>query len=507
MSTVVESATRKPAGAESSPTEALRTGESYLRSLSETPRRIVANGELISDPTRHPIFREAVRSVAQLYEFAAAPENRETMTYASPIDGKPVLRAFQIPQSHDDIRDKRIAAEKWAELSFGMMGRTPDHVAGFFAGFAAKPSVFAAGGQHFADNVVRFYEHIRATHAYVTYAIVPPQIDRSKAAHQQKDGSLYAGVVKETDAGIYISGAQQLATGAVFSDYLHLSSIHPLKPGDEAHAISVAMPMTATGLTLYLRKPFNAQLLEPEEYPLSSRFDETDAMVVFDNVFVPWENVFAYRNIEVTFNQWWKTPAHLLGNCQAQARYAVKLRFLLGLAQRMNEVTGNAAAPPVQVMMGELAAYASIVDGMLKSQETMATFDDEGVLWPSKSSLYAVMSLQSQINPKMFDMVRELSGAGMLTVPSSSRDEKNPDFAAEIERYYVSGATDARGRIDLMRLAWDVIGSEFGNRHQQYEKFYGGASHIVKANMYRSFDFDRAGALVDQALNLPPLQD
>ena len=492
---------------EGTPTEDLRTGAQYLQQLSETPRRIVANGELIKDPTRHPIFRHAAKSVARLYDFAAAPENREVMTYPSPIDGKPVQRAFQIAYTHDDLRAKRVAAEKWAELSFGMMGRTPDHVAGFFAGFAAKPSVFAAGGQNFADNVLRFYEHIRATHAYVTYAIVPPQIDRSKAAHQQKDGTLYAGVVKETDAGIYISGAQQLATGAVFSDYLHLSSIHPLKPGDEAHAISVAMPMTAQGLTLYLRKPYNAQLLEAEEYPLSSRFDETDAMVVLDNVFVPWENVFAYRNIEVTFNQWWKTPAHLYGNLQAQARYATKLRFLMGLAQRMNEVTGNAANPAVTVQMGELAAYASIVDGMLKSQETMATFDDEGVLWPSKASLYAVMSLQSQINPKMVDMVRELTGAGMLTVPSSIRDERNPEFAAEIERYYTSGATDARGRIDLMRLAWDFVGSEFGNRHQQYEKFYGGAAHIVKSNMYRSFDFDRATALVDEALTLPPLED
>lgn len=488
-------------------TAPLRTGAEFLRSLSESPRRLVVNGEIVTDPTKHPAFREAARSIARLYDYAAAPENREVMTYPSPRDGKPVLRAFQIPYSHDDIRAKRIAAEKWAELTFGLMGRTPDHVAGFFAGFAAKPSVFAAGGQHFADNLVRFYEHIRDTHAYVAYAIVPPQIDRSKPAHQQADPTLYAGVTKETDAGIYISGAQQLATGAVFADYIHLSCIHPLRPGDEAYAIALAVPTGAPGVNLYLRKPYNTQLPNPEEYPLSSRFDETDSMVVFENVFVPWENVFAYRNIDVTFNQWWQTPAHLYGNMQAQARYATKLRFLLGLAQRMNKVTGNEAAPPVQVMMGELAAYAAIVDGMLKSQETMATFDDEGVLWPSKSSLYSVMALQSEINPKVIDIVRELTGAGMLTVPASILDEQNPEVADKIGKFYASGATDARGRIDLMRLAWDFIGSEFGNRHQQYEKFYGGASFLVKMNMNRSFDYNRAGALVDQALNLPPLMD
>ena len=92
------------------------------------------------------------------------------------------------------------------------------------------------GGQHFADNISRLYAHLRDNHLYVAYAIVPPQIDRSKPAHAQKDPTLYAGVVKERDDGIVVSGAQQLATGGVFADYLHLTCIHPLRPGDEAYA-------------------------------------------------------------------------------------------------------------------------------------------------------------------------------------------------------------------------------------------------------------------------------
>src|SRR6202000_923765 len=121
-------------------------------------------------------------------------------------------------------------------LSFGLMGRSPDHVSNFFAGYAAKPNVFAAGGKPFAQNLLDFYKHIRDTHAYLSYAIVPPQIDRSKPPHKQSDPTLYAGVVKERDDGIVISGAQQLATAALFSDYLHLACIHPLAPGDESYA-------------------------------------------------------------------------------------------------------------------------------------------------------------------------------------------------------------------------------------------------------------------------------
>jgi 4-hydroxyphenylacetate 3-monooxygenase len=398
---------------------------------------------------------------------------------------------------------KRRAAEKWAELSFGLMGRTPDHVANFLCGFAAKPSVFAAGGQRYAANVVEFYEYMRDNHLFAAYAIVPPQIDRSRPAHRQDDPTLYAGVVRETDAGIVLAGGQQLATASVFADYLHLSCIHPLQAGDENYAISVALPIDAPGLKLYSRKAFALSAASPAEYPLTARFDESDCLVVLDNVFVPWERVFVYRDIQLCMDQWFSTPAHLYGNAQAQARFAVKLRFLLGLADRLNQATGHSGNPPVQVRMGELAAWASIVEGMLDAQVAGAVVDGEGVLWPCQTALYAVMALQSEINPRVVDIVRELSGAAMITLPSSTKDFDSPHTAADVERYFRSADCDARSRVALMRLVWDFIGSEFASRSQQYEKFYGGASHLIKLNMYRAYDFDRATALVDAALDLP----
>jgi len=483
----------------------LRTGDALLAELKARPRTIIVDGERVTDPTAHPAFRNAAKTLARLLDYAAAPERRELMTFPSPDTGGPVWRCYQIPRTHADLRAKRLAAEAWAEQTFGLMGRTPDHVSNFFAGFAAKPEIFEAGGPGFGDNVINFYKHIRDHHRYVAYAIVPPQIDRSKPAHKQSDPTLYAGVIKETDGGIVIAGGQQLATGAVFADYLHLSCIHPLQPGDENYAISVAIPIDAKGLKLFSRRAYSLQATSAEDYPLTSRFDETDCFVVLDNVVVPWERVFIYRNLDACFAQWWKTPAHLYGNHQAQARYATKLRFLLGIARRMIEATGNDRAPPVQIEMGELAAHASIVEGMLQAHETMGEIDESGVLWPSKTALYAVMALQSQINPHMIDIVRELTGAAMIAQPSSVNDFLNPEVAPDVERYFCSGGMSARERVALMRLAWDFIGTEFGSRHQQYEKFYGGAAHLVKLNMYRSYDFERAKRLVDTALNLPPL--
>jgi 4-hydroxyphenylacetate 3-monooxygenase len=483
----------------------MRTGSEYLRSLNDG-RAVFVDGERVKDVTRHPAFREAARSIARLYDIAADPALRQRMTFASPKTGEPVLRAYQIPHSHADLAARRVFSETWAEATFGLMGRTPDHVAGFFCGYAATPGVFATAGKHFADNVVAFYEEMRDQHLYASYAIVPPQIDRSKPAHKQSDPTLYAGVVKERDDGIIIAGAQQLATAGAISDFVHLSCIHPLQPGDENYANCLAVPVNAPGLKLYPRRPYAAAASNGFDYPLSSRFDESDSYVVFDNVFVPWERVFIYRNIELSRDQWWKTPSHLYGNHQAQVRYVTKLRFMIGIAQRMNEMTGNAANPAVQIMMGELAALVTVYETMLLAHESMASIDRDGVLWPSKSALYAAMALQSELNGRMLEIIRELAGSAFITLPSSHADFENAGTAADIERYMRSASTDAKSRVALMRLAWDFIGSEFGSRHQQYEKFYGGASFLVKQNVYRNFDFKRATALADAALNLPPLQ-
>src|ERR1700693_3737877 len=131
----------------------MRTGAQYLRSLNDG-RRVFLDGEAVKDIAAHPAFRGAARSIANLYDIAAAPELRERMTFPSPKTGQPVQRAWQIPRSHADLRARRLFSETWAEATFGLMGRAPDHVAGFFTGFSAVPGVLAAGRGAFVCNVV-----------------------------------------------------------------------------------------------------------------------------------------------------------------------------------------------------------------------------------------------------------------------------------------------------------------------------------------------------------------
>jgi 4-hydroxyphenylacetate 3-monooxygenase len=176
----------------------------------------------------------------------------------------------------------------------------------------------------------------------------------------------------------------------------------------------------------------------------------------------------------------------------------------MGLTKRLCEITGVDAMPPVQIQLGEMAAFATIVESMVRAQETEATIDEEGTVWPSKKALYAVMSLQSEINPRLNNALRELAGGSIIMLPSSLKDFQSSATAADIERYIASPGFTSKQRVAILKLVWDFVGSEFAGRHEQYEKFYGGASFLVKQNMARAYDFAGATKMVERALDLPP---
>src|SRR5213593_3696950 len=214
-----------------------RTDEDYIRGLRDG-RTVLFDGDRVTDVTKHVAFAAGIRTVARLYDLAHDPANRELMTYPSPRDGQPINKSWLVPRTRDDLAARRRAIKCWADASYGFLGRSPDHVASFFAGFAGSPAFYARGGQEFADNLLRFAAKAADEDLYLSYVIVHPIIDRAKSAHQQVEPYLYAGAAAERDNGIVIRGAQMLGTGSVMSDYVLLTVILPLKPGDDDYTIS-----------------------------------------------------------------------------------------------------------------------------------------------------------------------------------------------------------------------------------------------------------------------------
>jgi 4-hydroxyphenylacetate 3-monooxygenase len=480
-------------------TTAMRRGDAYVAGLRDG-RAVLLDGQPVKDVTRHPAFEAAIYRIAETYDRARDPAHRDVTTAVDPVTGERIGTMWLIPRSADDLAARGRLHRFWAEPSYGLMGRTPDHVACAITALAAARDFFAAGGARYGEHVVRFYEKARTEDLYLSYAIVPPQIARGLPAHRHPEPFLHPGVVRERDDGIVLRGCQAIATSAVMADWLFLSYITPLAPGDEDYAISVVMPIAADGVRIYPRRPFATATTGVYDYPLSARFDEVDATVVLNDVFVPWEQVFIYRNVELVNRQFHDTPSHTLANFQSLVRFAVKLEFLAGLARRLVEVQGAEADPAVQATLGgDIATVAATFDALVAAAERFPLVRD-GVARPHPRYIYAGMSLQRRLIVDLLRTLRELAGGAFQAVPSSEAAFASPLTRADTERYYRAATVPARERIKLLKLIWDFVGTEFAGRQLQYEMFYSAAQPVVNRRMYRSYDWDAVRAMVDRCL-------
>ena len=476
---------------------AMRRAAEYVASLRDG-RAIFLDGERIDDVTKHAAFAEPIRRIAERYD--AAQQAPDITTCVDPASGRRIGAMWLIPRSAEDLGRRRAAHRFWAEGSYGLMGRTPDHVASVLTAFAGWRHLFDRAGQRFGDNVVRFYEKARDEDLYVAYAIVPPQVDRSTPAHQHREPFLHTGVVRETDAGIVLRGAHAIATSVTMADWLYVSYITPLVPGDEDYAISLVVPVNADGLCLYPRRPYASLATSVYDYPLSARYDEVDTTVVFDDVLVPWEQVFVHRNVELVTAQWHESPAHTTGNFQSLVRFGVKLELMAGLALKLVETQRSGDDPATQATLGgDLAAYCAAFDGLVKAAERFPLIS-HGYARPHPQYIYAGMSLQRRLIVDMYRTVRELAGGAFQTMPSSEAAFLSPETRAHAERYYQSSTTGARDRIKLLKLIWDLIGTEYGGRQLQYEMFYSAAQPVVNRRLFRAYDWTSAKAMVDRLL-------
>lgn len=474
----------------------MRTSTEYLASLNDG-RRVIVDGRPVDDVTTHPAFAPIAHTIGGLFDLAADPANG--MQTTDPSTGHTCNRLFQPPRSAEDLQAYRAAAQVWADATGGWVGRSPDHVGAFLAAFSAHPEAFATE-RGLDQNVINFHRRVVENDLYLSYAIIPPQVSRATTAHAWEGDLIQVGVAEERADGIVVRGAQMLATGGAVADEILVSCIKPLQAEDTDFAVSFTVPVNASGLTLYCRRPYAPAVTSEFDYPLSSRFDETDALLVFDDVFIPWENVFVYRDVAGLRKQFFDTGAHVLGNWQAQIRFATKLRFLAGLARKIAQMNGVDKFPGVVEKLGELASLVSVVESGVLAAEHTAGPDSEGLWRPGAPSLYGAMGLQSEIHPRVIGILRDLVGGGVLQVPSSVAELHDEQTRAHMERYVSSPGADAEQRIQLFKLAWDAVGSEFAGRHQQYELFYAGAPFVVKGYAYRNFDYSRAVEGVDAFL-------
>ena len=477
-----------------------RNGEDYIGKIAGDGRDVRINGQRVDDVTQHAAFRRTIQSYGSLYDFQCQPENLELMTMCSPDSGERVNRAWQCPRSYDELVQRREAMVAWSELHYGFMGRSPDHVASTLAGFNMGLDVFREYDVERANAVEQYYRYARDNDLFVTYTIINPQGDKSRDAHQQ-DNEYLAMRIKDRDRdGLIVKGAKMLGTSALMADEVFVSCIQPLAPGDEPYAVSAVVPMNTPGLRILSRKSYEAAANSVFDNPLSSRFDENDALLYFDEVKIPWERVFVCEDTAMCQKQFHKTPCYRFEEYQAVVRLLVKMRFVVAIAKRISEVNGTIAIPSVRENLGELASEAATVEAFVKAIEVNGGIDKNGYFVPSLEMITAAQVVTQRMYPRVIESIRNLAGGAMIMLPSGIEDFADPQTADYIYKVQQSATVTPAERVKFFKLAWDAVGSEFASRHMQYEMFYAGAMFVLKNHAFRAYDWGYGEALLNELL-------
>ncbi|MGC1400120.1 4-hydroxyphenylacetate 3-hydroxylase family protein [Candidatus Binatus sp.] len=470
----------------------IRSGSEFRESIRDG-RTIYVDGQRVDDVTSYRPFEGIIETLASLYD--VQKERPNELTYRSPTTGDPVAMSFLVGETDEEVERRRHAEEIRCEMTFGLMGRMPDFMNALVTDAAAFMEIPSRHGRRYTDNLARYYLDCRENDWCLTHTLVDPQIDRSKGPAGQIDPALALHRVRETDRGLIVRGARMLSTLAPFANELFVGPFYPRGVGDEAYALCFAIPMNTPGLKFICRESYDKGRSRFDR-PLSGRFDEEDALAVFDDVCVPWERVFIDGDIAASNDFISKVPGYALLQCII--RGMVKLKFLTGLACYLAEAVGRSEAVHVQAQLGELVANVEILTGLVRAavSEVAAARRERRAVRTLAAALW-VFCPQSQM--RAAEVIRQVAGSGLIMTPTE-KDFANSEIAGFIEQYFQGKGVDARRRVQLFKLAWDMIGEQFGSRQLQYEWFYAGDPYFTRSRFYKSPVVAEYKALVDRLL-------
>jgi 4-hydroxyphenylacetate 3-monooxygenase len=461
-----------------------RRGKDVLQKLKEQPMALWHRGTRVADVTTEPGLANGVASLAELYDVQW--EHADTMLFDSPTTSDRVGRSFMVPRTTEALLGIGAMMLVWARHTMGMMGRSPDYI-------NRAISAYAGGADFLAQQEARFGENIRAYHAYarendlsLTHTLINPQANRAVGVARQADPFLAARVKQETDAGLIIKGARMLATLPIADEIMVFPSTL-LKSTDEdaPYAFGFAIPNSTPGLTFICRESVDYGR-SPYDHPLGARFEELDAVVIFDDVFVPWERVFLYRDVAACNGAYAATGAIVHMAHQVVCKNVAKTEFILGLVSLLIGAIGIEQFQHIHEKVAEIWCTLEAMKAFKRVAEVDAALDAYGVMRPAWEPLDAARNLYPRLYPRLVEIVQQIGASGLVAMPTAA-DVHGP-LAAEIQHYYQAARLDALERIPLFRLAWDTAVSAFGSRQVLYERFFFGDPVRMAGALFHNHD-------------------
>jgi 4-hydroxyphenylacetate 3-monooxygenase len=465
-----------------------RTGQDYLDRLDGLDITTQIGGTTLSGGvSSHPAFRNLTRTYADLYDLQHAPEHRETMTYVSPTTGDRVGTSFMVPRTQADLVKRGAAFKVWADHSLGTLGRTGDYLNSCLMALSEAGDWFAQADPAFASNIKSYYEMVREQDLLTTHTLIPPQGNKSQSAGAQLGGKLTARIIKEDDNGIVVRGARLLATIGPTSDELLVFPSTVLKglPEEATYAFAFAINCDAPGLRFVCRESMDHGRSH-FDHPLGSRFEEMDALVIFDDVHVPYERCFLLNQPEMCNAFYAETSAVVHMTHQVATRTRAKTEFLLGLVSCITEAIGTDEFPAVRADIAEFAVAREQSDALIRIAEADAELNAYGVMTPKWAPLNAHRNWYNKHYQRFPEILRKLSSSGLMALPTEA--DVQGDAHDDIEAYLQSATLTGTERVRLFRLAWDISISAFAGRQSLYEYYFFGEPVKMSGAFVGSYD-------------------
>jgi aromatic ring hydroxylase len=445
-----------------------RTGDDYIAGLKDD-RTVWLDGRKV-DVVTEPRFAGSLRGLAEYFDYQR--EHADDCLVEDPATGEPINASHIIPLCDDDLQRRHRALDRLARYSIGMLGRTPDYVNVTVAGFVAQRSLFEKNGDSRAGAALAaFQRDIAVRDLSLTHTIINPVIDKSVGDVEGINAELLPRIVRRTQDGIVVSGSKILGTLAPFADENFVYPAHPLpKDANPDHALCFSVPVGAKGLHTVCRDHYGVDGSRAD-HPFSSRFDEQDAFLIFDEVEVPWERVFIAGDLDVYANvmkHGW--AANIVQ--QTAIRAAVKLEFAYDLAFKMVEVQNMGGRSEATQLLGELVTYADMTRAAILAAETGAHEYNFGGWFCASEPFTALRALMPSWMMRVNEIFKTLGSHNLLCTPSAAAFDD--DELGPLIRRYLPGANgiSAEERAKVFRMAWDFAGSALGSRSELYERFY-----------------------------------
>ncbi len=468
----------------------IRTGDQYRDSIRDN-REVFINGERVKDVTRHPMFRPLVDIRARIYDMAHDPATRDVMTVVQ--DGQVNAVGNVLPYTQDDWWAKRRATDTVLEDIGGVVTRVGDETVGEMWSLFDGQEILNEVDPQFARNIETHIGRVVSGDPFHVSANTDPKGDRSLAP-QDQDPDMLLHAVRETDAGIVVRGAKYETAAAYANQAFTKPTI--ANWGDAAlsdYAVGFICDLGSPGLKFLCRGGFagargNCPRADARDYPLASRFDEVDTIVIFDNVLIPWENVLFYRHTRAaTFI---RATLHRYSAFAFVQRTLKQADQMIGTAMFNARQTGLEKQQAVQEKLSQLAVWREGINAHLTASIALGERSPAGLMMPNQSLLMAGRVHALTGLPGMMHITRELCGGQICVTPNVAMFE-NPETKPWMDKYYtINEGWVAEDRRRLLAYARDLLNSDYAGHRLTFQLFAQSPPFAQLAAVYRNFDWD-----------------